>query len=146
MTTPLQTYVVCDKCQRLNRVRVETDKTPVCGECKAELPIHGAVVDGSDRSLPTLIRKSSLPVIVDVWAPWCAPCRAFAPTFEEFSTRYAGKAVFVKLNSETNQQSAGSLGIRSIPSIIVFKNGSEVTRQSGAIPRDRFSQWLDQFI
>lgn len=139
-----QTYAVCEKCGQTNRVNLNTDKLPVCGSCKTELRVHGAVVEGSDRSLQTLIKKSPLPVVIDVWAPWCGPCRAFAPTFESLSQQYAGKAVFVKLNSDANQQIASKLGIRGIPTVLVFKNGNEVTRQSGAMPQEQFSRWLDQ--
>jgi thioredoxin 2 len=108
--------------------------------------VHGAVVEGSDATFKTLVGKSPLPVLVDVWAPWCGPCRMFSPTFEEFSRRYAGKAVFMKLNSDQNQQVAGSLGIRGIPTLLVFKNGGEVTRQSGVIPKEQFGPWLDQYL
>lgn len=143
--TEAQTFAVCENCKRLNRVRLGANKSPICGSCKSELPLHGAIVEGSDSTLQTLINKSPIPVIVDVWAPWCGPCRSFAPTFEEFSSRYAGKAVFVKLNSDQNQQSAGMFGIRGIPTILAFKDGTEITRQSGVMPREYFSQWLDQF-
>lgn len=118
---------------------------PICGACKSELPLHGAVIDGSDTTFHELINKSPLAIVIDVWAPWCGPCRAFAPVFEEFSERYAGKVVFVKLNSDQNQQTAGMLGIRGIPTVLVFKNGTEVTRKSGVIPRERFGQWLDEY-
>lgn len=140
-----QTYAVCERCNRLNRVRPGENKSPICGACKSELPLHGALVEGNDSTLQTLINKSPLPIIVDVWAPWCPPCRAFAPTFEEFSDLYAGKVVFVKLNSEQNQQTAGRLGIRGIPTVLVFKNGTEVKRQSGVIPREDFGPWLDKY-
>jgi thioredoxin 2 len=139
-----QTYAVCEKCKRLNRVDVSAEKQPICGACKTELPVHGAIIEGSDSTLQTLIAKSPLPVIIDVWAPWCGPCRAFAPTFEEFSRRYAGKAVFVKLNSDQNQQTSGALGIRGIPTILMFKQGAESTRHSGAMPPQVFGQWLDR--
>lgn len=139
-----QTFAVCESCSRLNRVLVGSGKSPVCGYCKTELPLHGAIVEGSDSTLQTLINKCPLTIVVDVWAPWCGPCRAFAPTFEEFSDSYLGKAVFVKLNSEQNQRAAGTLGIRGIPTVLVFKNGLEVTRQSGAMPREHFGKWLAQ--
>jgi len=139
-----QTYVVCENCKQMNRVQLDTKKEPICGACKANLPIHGAIVEGSDSSLQNLISKSPLPVVIDVWAPWCGPCRSFAPTFEDYSTKYAGKVVFVKLNSDQNQQTAGRFGIRGIPTLLVFKNGAEVTRQAGAIPREQFGPWLDQ--
>lgn len=139
-----QTYVVCEKCGQTNRANVTPDKDPVCGSCKALLPVHGAIVEGSDRTLQKLIHKSPLPIVVDMWAPWCSPCRAFAPTFEASSGNYAGKVVFVKLNTDDNQQTANQLGIQGIPTVLVFKNGKEVARQSGAMPREQFIQWLEQ--
>lgn len=138
-----ETYVICDKCNQLNRVRLGTKKEPICGKCQANLPVHEAIVKGSDKNLQALIEKSPLPVVVDVWAPWCGPCKSFAPTFEQASTQYAGKVVFVKLNSDENQQMAGRFGIKGIPTTIVFKNGKEATRQSGVIPREQFGPWLD---
>lgn len=141
-----QTYAVCDKCNQMNRVQLNTNKEPVCGACKAPLAVTGAIVEASDASLQNLINKSPLPIVIDVWAPWCGPCRSFAPTFAEFSALYAGKIVFAKLNSDQNQHSAGRFGIRGIPTILMFKNGTEVARQSGAIPREQFARWLDQYI
>lgn len=139
-----QTYAVCEKCGQTNRVSLDKKKAAVCGSCKTELAVHGAIVEGTDRSLQKLINKSPLPVVVDVWAPWCGPCKTFAPTFESASEKFAGKAVFVKLNSDQNQIAAGRLGIKGIPTVLVFKNGAEVTRQSGAMQGEQFSQWLNQ--
>ena len=141
-----KTYAVCEKCGQMNRVEVNSEKAAVCGSCKSELPLHDAVVDGSDRSFGKLIAKSPLPVVIDVWAEWCGPCRAFAPTFKDASGKFAGRVVFVKLDSEKNPQTANQLGIRSIPTVMIFKGGVEVARQSGALPRDQFDRWLEQSI
>lgn len=141
-----KTYAICDKCGQMNRVQLNTSKEAVCGACKAELPLHGAVVEVSDKSFGKMIAKSPLPVVVDVWAQWCGPCRAFAPTFKDASDKFAGRIVFVKLDSEKNQLSASKLNIRSIPTILFFKNGIEITRQSGVMPGDQFSQWLEKNI
>ena len=141
-----KTYSVCENCGQMNRVELNSGRAAVCGACKAELPVHGALIDGSDKAFAKLIGKSPLPVVVDVWAQWCGPCRSFAPTFKEASENFAGKVVFVKLDSEKNQQSAGQLGIRSIPTILIFRNGVEVARQSGAMPSEQFAHWLKQNI
>ncbi len=140
------TYVICEKCQKMNRVQTLTEKQPICGSCKSPLPVHGSIVEARDSTLQKLIEKSPLPVVVDVWAPWCGPCRSFAPTFEEASRQFSDKVVFVKLNSDENPRMSNSLGVRGIPTILMFKNGKELTRQSGAMPRDYFAQWLNQSL
>jgi thioredoxin 2 len=86
--------------------------------------------------------KGDLPLLVDVWADWCGPCKSFAPVFEQAAAQLAGKYRLAKLDSEANQQLSAQLGIRSIPSLILFKNGREVARQSGAFPLPQLMAWL----
>lgn len=140
-----QTYAVCENCGQTNRIHLNTQKTAVCGACKTPINIHGAVVDVSDKTLPKLIQKSSLPVVVDIWASWCGPCRAFAPTYTTISEKYAGQFVFTKLNSELSPRFPSQLGVRGIPTLVVFKNGQEIARQSGAMSIEQFDYWLSQF-
>jgi len=140
------TYIVCEKCLKTNRVQINSDKTAVCGSCKTQLNLHGAVVEAGDSTLELLIKKSPLPVVIDVWAPWCGPCRQFAPTFNEASQKFAGQVVFAKVNSDTNPKSAIQLNVRGIPSLVIYKQGQEVARQSGALPSDYFSNWIKENI
>ena len=86
--------------------------------------------------------KGDLPLLVDVWADWCGPCKSFAPVFEQAAAQLVGKCRLAKLDSEANQQLSAQLGIRSIPSLILFKNGREVARQSGAFPLPQLMAWL----
>ncbi len=129
------TYSVCASCESINRV--DTDralaKVPTCGKCGKDLPMHSLVSEVSAAGLKKLLAKADRPVIVDFWASWCGPCRSYAPQFEAAS-KSLRDAVFVKVDTEKNQALASELGIRGIPTTIVFKNGKEYRRESGVIP------------
>jgi thioredoxin 2 len=138
------TFSPCTECRSVNRVALggHEHQKPVCGNCRAALPIHGAVNELSASGLQALIDKSPIPVVADFWAPWCGPCRAFAPVFESVAVQMAGEVVFAKVNAEENPLAAQTYGIRGIPTLIFFQSGFERARQSGALNAEVLTHWL----
>ena len=133
----------CPHCNGLNRIPgARLGDAPRCGRCKNPL-LLSQPFDLSANNYASQI-KGDLPLLVDVWASWCGPCQAFAPTFSQAAAQLQGRCRLAKLDSEANQQLAGQLGIRSIPSLILFKNGQEVARQSGAMALPQLQAWLRQ--
>lgn len=130
----MKTLSVCQKCNSLNQVDSEKAKSkrPTCGKCQSELPMHSLVSEVDASALERILKKADRPVIVDFWASWCGPCKMYGPEFEKASTM-TDKAIFLKINTETNQALSAKLGIRSIPTTIIFNQGSEIKRQPGAL-------------
>lgn len=135
----------CPACHAMNRVPEERiSETPACGKCQASL-LDGAPIEGTDANFSTLI-NGDLPVVVDFWASWCNPCVGFAPVFSDVAEERKGLVRCVKIDTEDQQQLAAQFQIRSIPTVMVFKNGQRVDMINGALPKSQFDQWLNQAL
>ncbi|SFV69031.1 Thioredoxin [hydrothermal vent metagenome] len=125
--------VVCPHCLAVNNVpKKDSYKKANCGKCKQSL-LDTKPMELNERSFDEVVANSDIPVIVDFWAPWCGPCQMMAPNFERAAQAFPLKARFAKVNTENEQNLGARFGIRSIPTIIVFKDGREVDRVSGAL-------------
>jgi thioredoxin 2 len=131
----------CPSCGAFNRVGTGTG-TPVCGRCKNPLPIDGAPQDVNVEGLERAIASSPVPVLVDFWAPWCAPCRVAAPLFDQVARRLKGDAIVLKVDTEANPAAGARYEIRAIPTAILFQGGRERERRMGVQPAPALEAWI----
>jgi thioredoxin len=146
-TEAFKRHVRCSSCGTVNRItreRLQQRLAPVCGHCKTRLPVSLHPTTVTDDDFDEAVVRSPLPVLLDFWAAWCGPCRMIAPMMDELAAEYAGRVQVCKLNIDENPRTASRYGVRSIPTLLVFKDGREVDRIVGVQAKRDIMRRLDR--
>jgi thioredoxin 2 len=144
-----QLLIRCENCGANNRVPPEKAREgakAVCGRCRKPLSFRPAALVVTDATFSEEVERSPLPVLVDMWAPWCGPCRMVTPIVEELAGELAGRMRIAKLNIDDNPATANRFGIESIPALLVFQNGREIDRIVGAQPKQAILHRIQHLI
>ncbi len=139
----------CKACGTINRVpeeRLQKNVAPICGRCASFLSLGAEPLTVSEGNFAEIVERSSLPVLVDFWAEWCGPCRMLAPAIEQLAGELDGRARVAKLNVDENPGLASRFNVRSIPTMIIFKDGQEVDRLIGLLAKAQILQRLNAWL
>lgn len=135
--------VACPACGTKNRVPAAANGTPRCGRCKAPVPW---LVEADDGTFVEVAERSVLPVVVDLWAPWCGPCRTVGPMLEQLASEFAGRCKVVKVNVDDAPVTSTRFSVQGVPTLVALRDGREVGRQVGAAPMDRLREWISALV
>lgn len=138
-----QTKTICPSCGAPNRVPITATGKPRCGKCQTNLPW---LVDATTADFDQIVSTSVLPILVDFWAPWCGPCRTVSPALEHLAGQRAGTLRVVKVNVDSDPTISARLGVQGIPTLVLYRDGAEVSRQVGAMPAHSISAWVDSSL
>jgi thioredoxin 2 len=133
----------CAHCGQANRVPAVAAGTPHCGKCHQPLPW---IADADDATFSDVVDAARIPVIVDLWAPWCGPCRAVSPALEQLARELAGRVKLVKVNVDTSPQLSQRFGAQAIPTLLVLRGGQVAARQTGAAPLAALRSWVENAL
>jgi thioredoxin 2 len=135
--------VQCPNCGQRNRVPPSASGKPRCAQCRKWLPW---IVDAGDADYAAVVEKSSVPVLVDLWAPWCGPCRTVSPALEQLATERAGSLKLVKVNVDKAPQTSQRFEVQAVPTLLITKNGNVLARRAGAAPVAALRMWVDDTL
>jgi thioredoxin 2 len=133
----------CPNCGRKNRVPAAASGSPRCGNCHQPLPW---ITDAADDTFGEIAEAAALPVLVDLWAPWCGPCRMVSPALAKLATDMAGRIKLVKVNVDDSPGLQRRFGVQSIPTLLLLRRGKVVARQVGAAPEPALKSWVNQAL
>ncbi|MFF3465364.1 thioredoxin [Streptomyces sp. NPDC001984] len=143
MSTMQVPTVSCPNCGRTNRVPVAAEGRPKCGHCKQALPW---IVDASDDDFAEVADNAAPPVVVDLWATWCGPCRMVSPALEQVARELAGRIKLVKVDVDKNPRVSRRFQVQAVPTLLVLDHGETVARQTGAAPAHVLRSWVEQAV
>ena len=147
MNTAATQLVKCSNCGAMNRVKTDKqNQAPVCGKCKTPLHAEARPLTITDANFSSEVENSPLPVLLDLWAAWCGPCRMIAPIIEQLAKELSGRVRVGKLDVDQNKMTAARFGVQSIPTLLILKDGKEVDRIVGAQSKEAILRRLQQFI